>query len=120
MRIRVHHSIGDLADDLAGIAARSTPELAAVVHRNVNEGTRLAKRFAQAASGPHGKSYHKRISGEMTGTLQGEFGPWGEPRRFVGAGYRHAGVNMDLPNAADIVGPKLADQVGDTVDGWFW
>lgn len=119
MRVTVIHNIGDLSTDLAGIAKRVQPDMAKVVRKNVNAGTRLAKANARAAAGPHGTNYYKRISGEMTGPLEGEFGPHdgGTP---VGAGYRHGGVNMDLPNAADVIGPKFADDVDDAVDGWFW
>lgn len=120
IRVSVTHTMGGLENDFRGIAVRSTPELAKVVRKNVNGGTRLAKSFARAAAGPHGKAYYKRITGEMTGPLSGEFGPTGAPKtEFVGAGFRH-GHNMDLPRAADIVGPKLASDVDDVVDGWFW
>lgn len=120
MRIKVTHSIGDLASDLAAIPARMKAAESKVVRKNVAEGTRLAKGFAKAEGGPHGKHYHKRITGEMTGVLEGEFGPVGIPKsNFVGAGYRH-GRNRDLLRSADIIGPKLADEVGGTADRMFW
>ena len=118
--LRVFHTIGDLADDLRAIAVRADKDLSKVVRRNVREGTAQAKVFAKASAGPHGKAFYKRISGEMTGPLSGEFGPTGEPKtEFVGVGFRH-GNNLDLPRTADIIGPQMAGDVDDVVDSWFW
>lgn len=127
MRIKVSHDIGDLADDLASIAKRVRPEMRGVVRDGVKVGTQLARGFAREKSGPHGKRYYKRITGQMYGggglfgnTISGEFGPEGVPRsEFVGAGFRH-GVNTDLPRAADIVGPAFIRSVDDHVRQWFW
>jgi hypothetical protein len=119
-RASFRHNIGDLADDLRTIAVTAKPKMAVVVARDVGEGLRLAQGFARSASGIHGTNYYKRITSEMTGLLVGEFGPTGDVRgNAVGAGWRH-GVNTDLPKAADIIGPKLARDVGDVLDGLFW
>lgn len=118
--VRVVHTMGELEDDFRGIAVRAPKDLSGVVRRNVREGTLQAKAFARRHAGPHGKAYYKRISGEMTGPLSGEFGPAGTPKtEFVGVGFRH-GHNLDLPRTADIVGPQMAGDVDDVVDGWFW
>jgi hypothetical protein len=116
----VENTIGDLADDLASIARNAQPRLSGVVRRNVNVGLREAKRLARRKAGPHGENYYKRLSGEMTGLLEGEYGPEGDPKTdFVGVGFRH-GLNTDLPNSADVVGPKFLKDVGDELDRWFW
>lgn len=118
MRIVVHHTIADLAGDLAGIPVAFARKAPGVVRRNVNEGNRLAQQFARDKAGPHGKNYWKRLSSEMTGPLSGEYGPHdgGTP---VGAGYRHGDGNLDLPNSADIIGPKFAKAVGDLAESLF-
>lgn len=117
--ISVFHTLGDLERDLTDIATTTRPKLSRIVKRNVEQGNKIAQAFAREASGPHGKNYWKRLSGEMTGELEGEFGPHsgGIP---VGAGYRHGPPNTDLPKAADIIGPRLARDVRDLVDGLFW
>lgn len=121
MRIVVHHTIGDLANDAAAIAVNAQAKLVPVVRRNVNAGLQSAQEFAKAASGIHGLNYYKRITAEMTGPLEGEFGPHGAVRgRAVGAGWRNHPENLDLAKAADIIGPKFADEVGDEAEGWFW
>ena len=121
MRIVVReNTIGDLADDLAGIPENLAFRLPLVVRRNINEGNRIAKRLARAKAGPHGTNYYKRLTAEMTGTLEGEYGPEGDPKtEFVGVGFRH-GINTDLPQSADEIGPKFAKDVGDEIDGAFW
>lgn len=127
MRVRVVHGIDDLASDLQAIAARVRPDMRAVVRDGVRVGTQLAKANAKAGAGPHGKHYHKRISGEMHGdlglfgnTISGEYGPTGIPKsEFVGVGFR-SGHNTDLARSADIVGPSFLRSVDDAVEDWFW
>ena len=121
MQIKVReNTLGDLANDLTNIATTTKPKLARVVRKNINEGTKIAKGFARAKAGPHGKNYYKRLSAEMTGPLEGEYGPEGDPKTdFVGVGFRH-GVNLDLPNSADLIAEKFIKDVGDVVDGQFW
>lgn len=117
--IRVTHTIGDLASDLAAIPVKFVREGSKVVRTNVREGTLQAQAFARTSSGPHGSSYWKRISGEMTGPLEGEWGPHdgGLP---VGGGWRHSVPNTELARSADVIGPQFAGDVGDMVDGLFW
>lgn len=113
-RIRVAHSIGDLANDLAAAPVRFVTEAPGVVLRNAEYGNAIAQRIARENAGPHGKNYWKRLSAEMTGPMEAEYGPVGTPKtEFVGVGFRNGGQNMDLPNSADIAGPKLADEIGD-------
>lgn len=117
--IRVIHGIDDLASDMADIPVSFASKAPGVVKRNAVEGNKIAQGFAKQRSGPHGKNFFKRYTSEMTGPLTAEFGPHdgGTP---VGGGYRTDGPNMDLPNAADIIGPKFAADVIDAADGLFW
>ncbi len=114
MRVRVYHTLGDLERDLTRASTVIPRKGPAVVKRNVKAGERAAVRFSKGASGPHGKHLFKRIESEMTGALIGEFGYRGS--RFVGGNFRH-GRNMDMPNAADLIGPKFAKDAGDLLDG---
>lgn len=121
MGARLIGGVGDLARDLEGIAAKSAAELPAVVHQDVEQGKGLARGFAKKASGRHGKAYFKRITSEMNGRLEGEYGPTGDVvGNAVGAGWRHGQRNTDLPKSLDIQGPKFAADVGKRVDSWFW
>jgi hypothetical protein len=119
MRIRATNTLAGLVADLSAAPAKFASEAPAVVERNANKGNTIAQRFAREKSGPHGKNYYKRLSAEMTGNLTAEYGPHdgGTP---VGAGFRHGGVNMDLPNSADIIGPYFAEAVGELADRLFW
>lgn len=115
MRVRVTHTLDGLVRDLAAVKPKFDVEAPALVERNANKGNASAQSMARERSGPHGKAYYKRLSAEMTGPLTAEYGPHdgGTP---VGAGFRHGGVNTDLPNSADIIGPKFADEVGDMAE----
>jgi hypothetical protein len=117
--VRVEHSIGDLKRDMERIPPKMVKEGRKVVRKHVREGWRLSRRFARELSGPHGKTYYKRITEEMTGPLEGEYGPHagGTP---VGGGWRHGAPNTELERSLDVVGPKFADAVGDMADGLFW
>lgn len=116
--VRVTHGIDMLAADARRIAVTTKPKMARVVTKNVTEGRKSAQKFAKGASGPHGKSYFKRITDEMTGVLTGEYGPHdgGTP---VGGGWRHGPPNTDLPRSADVIGPKFAKDAADLLDV-FW
>ncbi len=111
MKIRVRHRIDKLADDYAAIPARALVGMNKIVRDNVDYGRDLAKALAREKAGPHGRAYFKRISSEMTGALEGEYGPTGEPKtEFVGVGFR-SGINTDLPQSADKVGSSAAADV---------
>lgn len=117
MSIRVIHDLDDLAEDLRTIATTTKARMVGVVRDNVALGERTAQRFAKQSSGPHGLNYFKRITGEMTGDLEGEYGP--HAGNMIGGGWRH-GENTDLPRSQDIVGPKFAKDISDMVDDLFW
>jgi hypothetical protein len=118
--VRVTSSLGGLAADLRTIAVEAKPAMVKVVRAAVVEGNTLAQGFARAESGRHGKNYYKRITSEMTGLLSGTYGPTGVVEgNAVGAGWRH-GHNTDLARSADIIGPKMAGEALDAVDGLFW
>lgn len=111
MKVRVRHSIDRLADKYEAIPAEFDAKAPRIVWDNVALGRDLTKALARQKAGPHGENYFKRIKGEMTGQLEGEYGPTGEPKTdFVGVGFRH-GVNTDLPQSADKAGPSLAADV---------
>lgn len=121
MRINVDHTIGNLAADLTKIETTAAPRLGKVVKRKVREGNAYARAFARGASGPHGKNYYKRITAEMTGLLEGEYGPHGDVvGNAVGAGWRHGPPNTDLEKSQDRIGPEFADAVSDEVGKLFW
>lgn len=101
MKVRVRHRIDRLADDYAAIPTKAVVQMRGIVSDNIDYGRDLAKALARANAGPHGKDYYKRINSEMTGLLEGEFGPDGSPKtEFVGVGFR-SGTNHDLDAAAD-------------------
>lgn len=117
--VRVSHTIGDLARDMAAIPTRMVTEGSKVVKKDVRAGRTLARRYARGLSGPHGEDYYKRITDEMTGALEGEYGPHdgGLP---VGGGWRHGTPNTELERSQDVIGPRFASDVRSLIDGLFW
>lgn len=115
------HTIGDLERDLRTMTRQAPVVLRKVVRKNAIEGNRLARKYAQASAGPHGKNYHKRITWEMTGPLSGEFGPTGKVAgNAVGAGWRHGAGNDDLARAADVTSWRFGPDVLNAAAGLFW
>lgn len=111
VKIRVRHRIDRLADDYAEIPAKATVGLARIARDNVDYGRDLARALARESAGPHGQNYWKRISSEMAGTFEGEYGPTGDPKTdFVGVGFR-SGINTDLPQSADKVAQSTSADV---------
>lgn len=118
--MRVTHTIHDLAGDLRQIPPQATIEARQLVRKNAHKGSMEARRIARAKGGPHGKKYFKRITSEMTGPFEAEWGPEGDPKtEFVGAGWRH-GVNLDMPQSLDLIKPKFARDVNAMLDRLFW
>lgn len=118
--MRVFHTIGDLARDLEEIAVTTKPKMRRVVEHNVSEGNKVAKAFAKESAGVHGKHYHKAFTAEMTGELEGEYGP--ERDRMQGdmsfeRGSRNQKPHLDVLKSADIQTPKFIKDVGDVLDG---
>lgn len=108
--IRVKHNLHALAEKYDDVAVDAAGSMPGIVHESVMYGRDLAKALAKVESGPHGKNYYKRITGELTSPLEGEFGPspGGTP---VGAGYRHGAGNRDLEKAAGPAERDLAQGV---------
>lgn len=119
MRVHVTHSIDDLARDLA-VGSKAVPSKGPrIVAASTKLGLKEAKRLARAKAGPHGKNYYKRLSADHDG-LTGEYGPTGTPKtEFVGVGFR-SGINLDLPNSADLAGPDLERRARGLLDDIFW
>ena len=111
MKVRVRHTIDRLADKYEKIPAQAIVGMNKIVRDNVDYGRDLAKALAREKAGPHGQAYYKRITSEMTGLLEGEYGPSGTPKtEFVGVGFRH-GINTDLPQSADKAMVSMAADV---------
>lgn len=117
-RIRVTHSIDALAKDCAKIPAKAAPRMTKVVKKNVEQGNKVAQGIAQRKAGPHGKAAFNRLTAEMLGPLEGEFGWTGE--ELVGVGFRNGPPNTDLAKAADLQGPKFANDASSIFRGLFW
>ena len=120
-RVSVQHGIDDLRSDLSAIPSQMVKQGTKIVRTNTREGRDQARMYARESSGPHGKNYFKRITDEMVGALEGEYGPEGVVEgNAVGGGWRHAAANTDLPRSVDVIGPQFADDIGEMVDGLFW
>lgn len=122
--VRVVHDIDDLANDLAGIAKRVKPDMRGVVKDGLRVGVMLARANAERTSGRYSKHYRKAITLEMTGDLEGEYGPdvsmkQGNMRFEFGEG-RQSAPHLNLARSADVVGPAFERSVRDQIDGWFW
>lgn len=125
MRIRVdHRDITWLAVDQAEIVIGAAKQMPSIVRSNVRKGAAAEKTIARAASGPHGKSYYKRITtrlgsfrGAEASVYHGSWGPHGGGIP-VGAGWRH-GVNTDAAKSADIVAPVFRKDVDDMIGNLF-
>lgn len=113
--IRVDHNIGALAKHYAAVPAKFRRFARVAVRVSLEEGTDDAKRHADAAAGPHGSNYSKRISWEMTGALEGEYGPHAPKTDYVGVSGAE-GAMRDLEKSALRLGPRFQKRVGFAVD----
>lgn len=123
MKVKVTSHLDVLAADMAAIPAKVVREGNRVVRKNISEGNRLGKAFAKESAGSHGKLYHLAWSPEMTGPLQGEYGPdaaMPQGGMSFERGSRNSPPHLDAARSADIAAPKFAKDAGDMLDGLFW
>jgi hypothetical protein len=123
MGVRITHHIDRLAADMADIPVQARVGMVRVVASSAREGNRIAAAFATESAGSHGKHYPKAFDAEMRGELTWEYGPdASKPQGGMSFefGSRNQKPHLDLAKSADIIGPKLADDVGDLVDKLFW
>lgn len=130
-RVRVTHTIGVLAADMANIPARAKVDMRATVREGIKVGNAVAKDNAKRSAGSHGKHYHRAFSTEMrptfsgfgTSIISGEYGP--DISRPQGGmsfefGSRNQKPHLDLARSADVIGPAFAGEVRRLPDRWFW
>lgn len=123
MRVTVKSTIDDLEADLRTMTVEGRVQMVRAVERNADRGVLLARGFATRSAGRHGKHYPNSITAEPRGELKWEYGP--DSARPQGGmsfeyGSRNQPPHLDLAKSADIIGPKLASDVGDLVDKLFW
>lgn len=121
MRLNVTHTIKALDRDMRRIPPKAMTRMVGVVKTSVEQGARAEQGIAKRRAGSHGTNYWKRISGEMTGTLTGEWGPTGTVAgNAVGAGWRNGPPNTDSAKSADIQVPRFVNAVSKIPDRLFW
>lgn len=128
MRIRVDHSIGDLAGDLSGLAKRTRPAMGRVVAEQARAGNRKAKEFASEQHTMFSDvdiDYPKAFTTERRGELEHEYGPDAtRPEGSKASGYEFGSVNQASPHAnldrsLDLVRIEYPKAVSDKVGELF-
>lgn len=131
MRVRVIHTIDDLADDMRAIAARARPDMRGVVRQGLRTGNTVAKDDAKRTARRHGKHYPNAFSWEMhtslfgpgSAVISGEYGPDVNKRQggmSFENGSRNQKPHRNLAKSADLIGPAFANEAAGLYDEWFW
>lgn len=128
MRVRVHHNIDRLQDDLKGISRRTTKDIIDVVRTGARVGNDLAKTNARRTSGKHGKHHHRAYTHELVfasaGFAVGEYGP--DASRPQGGMNFEEGPGLQrrphkpLAKSLDVIGPAFRGEVRKMVGRYFW
>ncbi|MBM7518275.1 hypothetical protein [Nocardioides nitrophenolicus] len=102
MRVHVEHSIGDLADDLKGIATSTPRRMAGVVRDAAQRGNRNAKAFASEQHTMFSDvdaDYAPSFTVEQIAPLVYEYGPDAAlPEGSKASGYEFGSVNQASPH----------------------
>lgn len=118
MYVHAHHTVDHLARDIRKAAVKIEAGLPRLVKRNAELGQKLARESVRRNAPIYGVHYDDAITTERTGKLEWEYGPdsampqGGMSFEF---GSRNQKPHLDLNNAADIVGPKLARDVHELI-----
>lgn len=134
MRIRVTHSIDELADDLTTIARNAPTTLKAVVRKNAMEGAKIARANASkqhTMNSRYDVHYPKSITWDQPrgffgfggGSYTAEYGP--DPARPQGGmsferGSRNQPPHNDLAKSADVIAVQFGPNVLFAADRLFW
>lgn len=129
--IRVTGGVGDLVADLEKIHAEAPVLLRGVIRDGIKTGNSVAKDFARASAGAHGKHYPNAFTAEMSKTFsgfgsnvyQGTYGPdAARPQGDMSFEYgsRNQPPHLDLAKSADLIGPALPGEVRRVLDRLFW
>lgn len=130
MRVRVTHSIGDLASDLAKIPRLVQRDARDAVRHAAMTGNLIAKTSAKRTAGAHGKHYHKAFTWDQPrASLFGgagwsaEYGPL--PGRRQGGmsfeeGSRNQPPHNDLERSRNLAVGLLAQDIRKAMNAWFW
>lgn len=128
----VENTLGDLANDLAGIARQAPKDMRATVKEGIKVGNSLAKDNARESAGSHGKLYHRAFSAEMHGgwsggfgayLISGEYGPdASKPQGNMEfeEGSRNQPAHDDLARSTDVIFPAFLGEVRRLPDRWMW
>ncbi|UUW88399.1 hypothetical protein [Pimelobacter simplex] len=130
MRIKVTHSIDDLASDLRRIPVLASRDVRAAVRHGTMTGNLVAKENARRTAGRHGKHYHRAFSWDQPrqslfggAGWSGEYGPEaGRPQGDMSfeEGSRNQPPHGDLEKSrAGAIG-VVAQDVRRSMDDWFW
>lgn len=135
MKVTVHHTLRDFADDQKDVAKRADVDMRNTVRDGARAGNEIAKAYAREknGSGSHSRKYPGTFSSEMTGSFRG----FGASVYSAEYGPRHAGqgmlapilengsrsgnaAQMNLARSADRIGPSFAQEVRALPSKWFW
>lgn len=123
MTVRVTHTLANLDRDMRAIPVTAARETAKLLRDNAKDGNRRAKAFAKASAGKHGKHYHKAFTVEAINPTTWVYGPdASKPQGDMSFefGSRNQPPHLDLNKSADVIGPKLGEDVRKMIDGLFW
>lgn len=130
IRVTVHHDLDDLQRDMVDIAKRAPRDMRDHVREATKVGNTVAKDYARASAGRHGKHYHRAFTTDLTsfygfggGSIVGEYGP--DPARPQGGmsfegGSRNQPAHNDLAKSADRIAPAFYGGVRALPGRWFW
>ncbi|MDR7253710.1 hypothetical protein J2X46_002700 [Nocardioides sp. BE266] len=135
MKVSVHHTLRDFADDQKDVAKRADRDMKACVREGARAGNEIAKDYAREKNPPGSHSY-KYPGTFAAGAVRGfhgfggaaysaEYGPLARGQGILAPilenGDRSENApQMNLARSADRIGPSFAQEARRLPDKWFW
>lgn len=122
MRVRAIHTFAAFERDATRVPVKVVRQAAKAVRTRAEQGNRNAKNRARNTAGKHGRHYPNSFLAEAISPLEWQYGP--HPSLAQGEmsfeyGSRNQPPHMDLNKSADVVGPKLAADMGRILDDLY-
>lgn len=111
MSVRFRHTLRDLEADFKASERGFRVPASRAVRQVARRGQMDARRMSRRYAGPHGRTFHKRITLERMAPLTYEYGTTAPKSEYVGVGYRSGSGGLEFAQSSDGLAIELENRL---------